>query len=157
MFSFTFHLSKELHITGFRIFHLTTCKIKRGGTVFMKPTSINRKWKKNLHFYVNELKLQVISSMQSLLRPMLVMIFENLHFLETNVGMTLKNLPIMPERSLLRSYWIFSKLLWFWYHKNSYIFLIIILKFHALIPFHSEENIKNVSILLIAVVSTIKL
>ena len=33
----------------------------------------------------------------------------------------------------------------FWYHKNSYFFLIIILKFHALIPKHLEENIKNVS------------
>ena len=43
----------------------------------------------------------------------------------------------------------FSKLLRFWYHKNSYIFLIIILKFHALIPYRSEENIKNVPNLLI--------
>ena len=28
----------------------------------------------------------------------------------------------------------FSKLLQFWYHKDCYIFLIIILKFHAVIP-----------------------
>ena len=40
-------------------------------------------------------------------------------------------------------------------HKNSYIFLIIILKFHALIPCHLEENVKNVPILLITVVTTI--
>ena len=43
----------------------------------------------------------------------------------------------------------------FWYHKNSYIFLIIILKFHALIPCCSEENIKNLPNLLIMEVTTI--
>ena len=37
----------------------------------------------------------------------------------------------------------FSKLLPFSYHKNSYIFLVIILKFHAIIPSHSEEKIKK--------------
>ena len=41
---------------------------------------------------------------------------------------------------------IFCKLLKFWYHKNSHIFLIIILKFHAFIPCRSEEYIKNVPI-----------
>ena len=46
----------------------------------------------------------------------------------------------------------FSMFLWFWYHKNSYIFLIIILKSHALIPYRLEENIKNVPILVITVV-----
>ena len=53
---------------------------------------------------------------------------------------------------------LFSKLLQFWYHKNSYIFLIIILKFHAFIPCPSEEYIrihKNLPILLITVVTTI--
>ena len=43
----------------------------------------------------------------------------------------------------------FSKLLRFWYHKNCHIFLIIILKFHALIPLRLEENCKNSPILLI--------
>ena len=43
----------------------------------------------------------------------------------------------------------FSKLLRFWYHKNCHIFLIIILKFHTLIPLHLEENCKNSPILLI--------
>ena len=43
----------------------------------------------------------------------------------------------------------FSKLLRFWYHKNRHIFLIIILKFHALIPLRLEENCKNSPILLI--------
>ena len=37
-------------------------------------------------------------------------------------------------------FFLFSKLLRFWYHKNSYIFLIIILKLHALIPYRSEEK-----------------
>ena len=50
----------------------------------------------------------------------------------------------------------FSKLLRFWYHKIGSIFLIIILKFHVLIPSCSEENIKNVPILLITVVTTIQ-
>ena len=36
-----------------------------------------------------------------------------------------------------------------------FIFLIIILKFHALIPCRSEENIKNMTILLILVLTTI--
>ena len=49
----------------------------------------------------------------------------------------------------------FSKLLRFWCHKNCYIFLIIILKFHAVIPCRSEEIIKNVPILSIMVVTTI--
>ena len=42
----------------------------------------------------------------------------------------------------------FSKSLRFWYHKNCHIFLIIILKFHALIPLRLEENCKNSPILL---------
>ena len=42
----------------------------------------------------------------------------------------------------------FSKSLRFWYHKNRHIFVIIILKFHALIPLHLEENCKNSPILL---------
>ena len=50
----------------------------------------------------------------------------------------------------------FSKLLRFWYRKKSYIFLMIILKFHVLIPYRSEENMKNVPNLLIMVVTTIK-
>ena len=37
----------------------------------------------------------------------------------------------------------FSKLLGFWFHKNSHILLIIVLKFHAFIPCRSEENIKK--------------
>ena len=48
----------------------------------------------------------------------------------------------------------FSKLLRFWYQKNRHIFLIIILKFHALIPLRLEENCKNSPILLIWVVTT---
>ena len=44
---------------------------------------------------------------------------------------------------------LFSKSLQFWYHKNRHIFLIIILKFHALIPLRLEENFKNSPILLI--------
>ena len=50
---------------------------------------------------------------------------------------------------------ILLKLLRFWYHKKWYIFLIIILKFHALIACCSEEIIKNVPILFIMVVTTI--
>ena len=55
---------------------------------------------------------------------------------------------------LLKGAWsflfsFFSKLLRFWYHKNCHIFLIIILKFHALIPLRLEENCKNSPILLI--------
>ena len=42
----------------------------------------------------------------------------------------------------------FPKSLQFWYHKNCHIFLIIILKFYALIPSRLEENLKNSSILL---------
>ena len=64
---------------------------------------------------------------------------------------------IMFWRSLVRSYWIFFKVIVISYHKNSYIFLIIILKFHALIPCRLEANIENVPILLIAVVATIKI
>ena len=40
-------------------------------------------------------------------------------------------------------------------YKNCYIFLIIILKFHTIIPCRSGEIIKNVPILLIMVVTTI--
>ena len=50
-------------------------------------------------------------------------------------------------------YEFFKKLWRFWYHKISYVFLIIILKFHALIPCRSEENIKNSLILLIMMVT----
>ena len=41
-----------------------------------------------------------------------------------------------------------SESLQFWYHKNCHTFLIIILKFHALIPLRLEENCKNSPILL---------
>ena len=57
------------------------------------------------------------------------------------------SLKLKESWSFLFSF--FSKLLRFWYQKNRYIFLIIILKFHALIPLRLEENCKNSPILLI--------
>ena len=61
---------------------------------------------------------------------------------------------IYELRILVKGAWsflfsFFSKLLRFWYHKNCHIFLIIILKFHALIPLRLEENCKNTPILMI--------
>ena len=60
----------------------------------------------------------------------------------------------LPSKGRFKGAWsflfsFFSKLLRFWYHKNCHIFLIIILKFHALIPLRLEENCKNSPILLI--------
>ena len=48
----------------------------------------------------------------------------------------------------------FSKSLRFWYHKNRHIFLIIILKFHVLIPLRLEGKLQKLTDFIDLVVTT---